>query len=233
MGATAERASPPDRIVVIGVGNPLRGDDGVGTAVVDVLAADPCPVARLAVCDGEPARLIELWDGAELAVVLDAVRVPPERAGRLHRLRLTGNGASAPGEVTVEPTAAGSHGLGLGHALALATVLGRGAPPPRPARDRGKRLRARTRTRPGRRRGRPGSRGGGPRDRGPAPRGSSMTVGRRAVDPNTSPVRGSRGVGPARRRASAAAFRRRRHRMGARLQGRLPGGARQLQEVAP
>ncbi|GAA2740699.1 hydrogenase maturation protease [Kitasatospora cinereorecta] len=125
MGATAERASPPDRIVVIGVGNPLRGDDGVGTAVVDVLAADPCPVARLAVCDGEPARLIELWDGAELAVVLDAVRVPPERAGRLHRLRLTGNGASVPGVVTVEPTAAGSHGLGLGHALALATVLGR------------------------------------------------------------------------------------------------------------
>ncbi|WP_354637194.1 hydrogenase maturation protease [Kitasatospora camelliae] len=125
MGRTAEPVSPPGRIVVIGVGNPLRGDDGVGAAVVGVLAADPFPVARLAVCDGEPARLIELWDGAELAVVLDAVRVPPERAGRLHQLRLTGSGASAPGVATVEPTAAGSHGLGLGHALALATALGR------------------------------------------------------------------------------------------------------------
>ncbi|MEU9075796.1 hydrogenase maturation protease [Kitasatospora sp. NPDC048538] len=125
MGGTAGRASPPGRIVVIGVGNRLRGDDGVGAAVVDVLAADPYPVARLAACDGEPARLIELWDGAELAVVLDAVRVSPERAGRLHRLRLTGPGASVAGTVTAEPAAAGSHGLGLGHALALAEALDR------------------------------------------------------------------------------------------------------------
>ena len=43
---------------------------------------------ELLVSDGEPARLIEAWSGADLAVVVDAVRADPARPGRLHRLVL-------------------------------------------------------------------------------------------------------------------------------------------------
>ena len=46
-------ARPP--VVVIGVGNPMRGDDGVGPAVVEELGRVPA-VVELVVCDGEAGR---------------------------------------------------------------------------------------------------------------------------------------------------------------------------------
>ncbi|GAA1971237.1 hydrogenase maturation protease [Catenulispora subtropica] len=76
--------SPRDA-VVIGVGNTYRRDDGAGPAVVRALAATPSALpghARLAVCDGEPTRLIDLWRGADLAIVVDAVSADPD-AGML------------------------------------------------------------------------------------------------------------------------------------------------------
>ncbi|MFD9637242.1 hypothetical protein [Streptomyces violascens] len=52
-------------IAIIGVGNDLRRDDGVGWAVIDRLgqraAARPFPAGTvLAACDGDPVRLIGL-----------------------------------------------------------------------------------------------------------------------------------------------------------------------------
>lgn len=60
-----------ERALVIGVGNPLRGDDGVGLAVAAELAADRG--LRVVESDGEPVSLIGLWDGAATVVVVDAV----------------------------------------------------------------------------------------------------------------------------------------------------------------
>ncbi|WP_406483160.1 hydrogenase maturation protease [Streptomyces platensis] len=68
------------RIAVIGVGNDYRRDDGVGWAVVAGLAQRPLPHGtRLTITDGEPTRLINAWDGADLAILVDAARVPPAR----------------------------------------------------------------------------------------------------------------------------------------------------------
>ena len=105
-------------IVVIGVGNEFRRDDGVGPAVVRRLRQRDLAGVTLAVSDGEPSGLIELWDGAPLAVVVDAVRADPPHPGRVHRLALyrPENGRAR---------TASSHGLGLGEAVALAQVLGR------------------------------------------------------------------------------------------------------------
>jgi len=106
--------------VVIGVGNPMRRDDGVGWAVVDALADPACagePGVRLVRLDGEPARLVDAWTGAALAVVVDAAR-----------------GSGAAGEVEVEDPyggraearpAVGSHALGVDDAVALGAALGR------------------------------------------------------------------------------------------------------------
>ncbi|OII65847.1 peptidase M52 [Streptomyces sp. CC53] len=111
------------RVAVIGVGNDLRRDDGVGWAVVRTLrdrsAARPLPPDTvLSLSDGEPAGLIDLWTGTALTIVVDAVRGEPGEPGTVHRIEAADADLRAPGAVT-------SHGLGLGEAVALARALGR------------------------------------------------------------------------------------------------------------
>ncbi|MFG3259844.1 hydrogenase maturation protease [Streptomyces sp. NPDC048172] len=112
-------------IAIIGVGNEFRHDDGAGWAVVRTLAERarerPLPPGtRLEVCDGDPARLIALWEGADLAVVLDAAHAHPGHPGRLHRLA-----AEGPALTAARSPEASSHGLGLGEAVELSRALGR------------------------------------------------------------------------------------------------------------
>jgi hydrogenase maturation protease len=105
-------------VVVIGVGNEFRRDDGVGPAVVGRLR-DLVPAGvGLVVTDGEPTRLIEAWTGAALAVVVDAVRAEPPHPGRAHRFVLDRPGVDA-------GRTASSHGFGLDDAVALALALDR------------------------------------------------------------------------------------------------------------
>ncbi|WP_035792133.1 hydrogenase maturation protease [Kitasatospora mediocidica] len=110
------------RIAVIGVGNEYRHDDGLGWAVLARLTrrTEQLPDGTaLRVCDGDPARLIGLWEGADLAVVVDAAHAHPGRPGRVHRLGLdAGPWSSAAGTTS-------SHGLGLGEAVELARTLDR------------------------------------------------------------------------------------------------------------
>jgi len=77
-------ASPP-RVVVAGIGNLMRGDDGVGPVVATRLAPALPASVRTLVGLGDPLELIEVWDGAELAIVVDAVvsGAPP---GTIHVL---------------------------------------------------------------------------------------------------------------------------------------------------
>ena len=104
--------------MVIGVGNEFRRDDGAGPTVVARLRGQLPDDVCLLVSDGEPARLIEAWAGAPLAVIVDAVRAEPAVPGRLHRLVL-----HRPGAATAPPTS--SHGLGLDCAIGLARALDR------------------------------------------------------------------------------------------------------------
>jgi hydrogenase maturation protease len=73
--------------------------------------------AVLATCDGDPARLICLWEGARLAVVVDAAHAHPGSPGRVHRIELDGGHLA-------QTSTTSSHGLGLGEAVELARVLG-------------------------------------------------------------------------------------------------------------
>jgi hydrogenase maturation protease len=105
-------------IVVIGVGNEFRRDDGAGPAVVAWLRDLEPPGVRFVITDGEPTRLIEAWTGAALAVVVDAVRADPPHPGQVHRFVV-----ERPGAGTGRP--ASSHGLGLDDAVSLAIALDR------------------------------------------------------------------------------------------------------------
>jgi hydrogenase maturation protease len=113
-----DRNEPAGRVVVIGVGNEFRHDDGAGPQVVAQLRSRARPGVELLVSDGDPARLIEAWDGAALAVVADTVRAEPAVPGRLHRLVLDRD------HLVLDP-AVSSHGMGLGEAIGLAAALGR------------------------------------------------------------------------------------------------------------
>lgn len=116
------------RTAVIGMGSEMRGDDGVGGAVLAAL--DDLPRfggrLRLARCDGEAARLIDLWDGFDHAIVVDAAHDPAEPPGRLYRRELSlahWPGRFGPDEVA-EPAGNG-HAAGFGTAIRLAEALGR------------------------------------------------------------------------------------------------------------
>jgi hydrogenase maturation protease len=111
-------AQAGERVVIIGVGNEFRRDDGAGPQVVARLRGRVPDGVQLMVSDGEPAGLIEAWHGASLAVVIDAVRAEPAAPGRLHRLVLDGAGAGQAHPVS-------SHGVGLGDAIRLARALQR------------------------------------------------------------------------------------------------------------
>ncbi|WP_207782088.1 hydrogenase maturation protease [Phytoactinopolyspora limicola] len=105
-------------VVIIGVGNTYRHDDDAGPAAVRILRRRALPNVTLAITDGEPTRLLELWSGADLAVVIDAVHNDPARPGRLHRVDVDR-------PVVAPRQRSSSHGLGLGEAVELALALDR------------------------------------------------------------------------------------------------------------
>ena len=62
-------------VLVIGIGNPLRGDDSIGLEIARRLALRKCPCCHLAVVEepGETTGLMEAWQGRQSVVLIDAV----------------------------------------------------------------------------------------------------------------------------------------------------------------
>ena len=112
---------PYPKVVVIGVGNSMRRDDGAGIAVVE--RARPRLPAGVAVhtLGGETTSLLDAWEGADLAVVVDAVRWGRPPPSGVTRIDVT----AEPDAVTGFGATASSHGLGVGEAVALGRVLDR------------------------------------------------------------------------------------------------------------
>lgn len=105
------------RIVVVGVGNPDRGDDAAGRLVARCLrGAVP---KHVVVCEhpGEGAGLLELLEGADEAYLVDAWKCGPE-PGAIRRIDLVRDPLpeAQPGTST--------HGFGLVEALELGRTLG-------------------------------------------------------------------------------------------------------------
>lgn len=103
-------------MVVIGVGNTHRRDDGVGPAVAAAVAAD-CPAGvRVVTCVVEPTAILDAWDGADLAVVIDAAGGDDAMPGRVRRAAI---------EEVAGSSALTSHDLNLVQTYELARVLDR------------------------------------------------------------------------------------------------------------
>lgn len=63
----------PEPALVIGVGNRYRGDDAFGCLVASALARMVIPALQCIEHDGEPAALIDCWQGAGKVLLVDAV----------------------------------------------------------------------------------------------------------------------------------------------------------------
>jgi hydrogenase maturation protease len=72
-------------ITIIGVGNPFRGDDGVGLAVARTLRDRAPRGAVVLEQDGEPAGLIAAWEDADAVILVDAVS-SGSKPGTIHAL---------------------------------------------------------------------------------------------------------------------------------------------------
>ncbi|MEI6253765.1 MAG: hydrogenase maturation protease [Mycobacteriaceae bacterium] len=100
--------------VVIGIGNSFRRDDGVGPAVAAELIACDLGGVRVVTCATEPAALLDAWDGAALAVLVDAV--VGDEPGRVRRCSL---------DDLADAVQVSSHDLSVRQAYDLSRVLGR------------------------------------------------------------------------------------------------------------
>jgi hydrogenase maturation protease len=102
--------------MVVGVGNPDRGDDGVGLLVARMLRDRLPPDVRIEERLGGAAELIELLREADEAVLVDAM-VSGAPAGTIRRFDCVA------GEVARGQGRASSHGLGVAEAIGLASAL--------------------------------------------------------------------------------------------------------------
>jgi hydrogenase maturation protease len=106
------------RVVVIGVGNEYRGDDGVGRRVARELREGAPGTMSILEASGEGTALLEAWKGADSVIIIDAAAsgAPP---GTIHRLDAQAQG------LPVGFSHSSTHSFGVAQAIELARVLDR------------------------------------------------------------------------------------------------------------
>jgi hydrogenase maturation protease len=105
------------RQLVIGVGNPLKGDDGAGRAVARRLRGRNDCVFEVRECEGEATSLMSAWTRFDDVVLVDACR-GAGAPGSIHRI--------GPDEVERVATLqhSSTHSLGVAAAIGLSRALG-------------------------------------------------------------------------------------------------------------
>jgi hydrogenase maturation protease len=120
---TADSTGGTGRVLVVGLGRPDRGDDAVGLAVAQAVAAVAPPhVVVLAYED--PTDLLELWAGFEVVVLVDAVRSGAPR-GSIRMLETGTGGDALPDSAWSGTGRAGTHAFGVAAAVELGRALHR------------------------------------------------------------------------------------------------------------
>jgi hydrogenase maturation protease len=107
-------------VVVIGIGNPMRHDDAAGLQTAQRLRTR-AEGTQIAVYEheGETLALLEIWEGADAVVLVDAIRsgAPP---GTIHRI----DASSAPIPARLRGSSS-THAVGVGEVIELARALDR------------------------------------------------------------------------------------------------------------
>ena len=104
------------QIIILGIGNPDRADDGVGALVVARLSGRLPPDVMLVVRGGDILGLVEDWAGCDVLICVDAAN-PMDQPGSIHHFDATNGHLPQSGSFT------SSHAFGLAEAIALAHEL--------------------------------------------------------------------------------------------------------------
>jgi hydrogenase maturation protease len=105
-------------VLVVGIGNWDRGDDGFGPAVAHRLMGRMSSTVRILERSGDALAMIEDWDGIPSVIVVDAM-APISEPGQVHRIDL----ADSPLPIGFAPSS--SHAFGVAQTVELARSLGR------------------------------------------------------------------------------------------------------------
>lgn len=103
--------------LVLGMGNPILCDDGVGILVAQAVAAR-CPRNDVAFAEASVGgvRLLSVIEGYRRVIMVDAMKTPGGTPGELHRL--------CPNDLPASLHASSTHDVSLPGALALGRRLG-------------------------------------------------------------------------------------------------------------
>lgn len=118
MSGSAEQAAALRRVLVLALGNPDRGDDGIGVLVARQLAGRMPDGVALLTRASEMLSLIEEWSGFDAVACVDAA-APMGHPGRIHRIDL------ASSELPRDMSMTSSHAFGLADVVELARTLER------------------------------------------------------------------------------------------------------------
>jgi hydrogenase maturation protease len=116
-----------ERLLVVGVGNRYRGDDGAGLAAAARLAKVAGTSVVLLDNAGDGTVLLDIWQHADAVILIDAVRSGAP-AGTVRRLRVLA--ADSPEDLAAALGSArglggSTHGVGVAEAVALGRTLNR------------------------------------------------------------------------------------------------------------
>jgi hydrogenase maturation protease len=106
------------QVLVVGIGNPDRGDDGLSAAIISRLRGRTPDGVRLLARNGDPLALIDEWDECDAVILIDAA-MAINGPGRIHRVDAAADSLPLGWRQT------SSHAFGLAETIELARNLGR------------------------------------------------------------------------------------------------------------
>lgn len=106
------------KTLIVGIGNRFRGDDALGCVIADEIKKQVSNSVEVIEHNGDPAALIDLWQGYSQVILIDAVSSGAE-PGTMHYVDLRQQ--SIPEVFRNYST----HALGIAEAVELARVLGK------------------------------------------------------------------------------------------------------------
>jgi len=110
--------TPKSEVVIIGVGNQYRTDDGVGIFIARKLKAENLPQTRIDFNIGEAASLMDSWNSSDTAILVDTVK-SGALPGQIYRFQA---------QIPFIPKGffnSTTHNFGIAEAVQLATILNR------------------------------------------------------------------------------------------------------------
>ena len=120
--STIQYPIPKTKTLVLGLGNPILTDDGVGIQVVRAAAARRSPTDSVTFAEASVGglRLLDFLAGYDRVVMVDAIQSHDGQPGEIYRL--------GPGDLPVSIHSGSTHDLSLPEALTLGRRLGMALP---------------------------------------------------------------------------------------------------------